>query len=425
MLWMGQAARTALALLETAGYEAFLVGGCVRDALRGELPSDYDLTTNATPEQMKQVFSAYRVVETGLRHGTLTVLLQEEALEITSYRSEGAYSDGRRPDQVVFCASLEQDLSRRDFTINAMAAHPQKGIIDPYGGQADLQAGLIRCVGLADQRLREDALRIIRALRFASVLGFSIEKETETALFRNRNGLSRISMERIRAELDRLLCGGHVATVLLRYAAIFHEVLPMLWPPTEQVRATELAAAISLAPPLALMRWTLLIWQAVGSEAGDELCVAQRQKAEEILRFLRFSRAQRLRAALLLEALAWPLSAEPAKVRRILSRLGRQDLTALLELRRADALGRGQGEQIIILDNIASVLTQVSAEPLCFTRRDLAIDGRDLSMMGYRGREIGRLLERLLEAVQGCEVDNQTEALRALLQRWHTEGNQA
>ena len=210
-------AAKALALLRGAGYEAWIVGGCVRDALLGLAPKDYDLATSALPEQTKAVFAGRPVVETGLRHGTVTVLLEGEPLEITTYRVDGAYSDARHPDEVTFTRSLREDAARRDFTINAMAYAPGAGLQDFFGGREDLARGLIRAVGTAEQRFREDALRILRALRFAAVLDFTLEGETDRAARACAPLLAGVSAERVSGELGKLLCGKAAGRVLREY----------------------------------------------------------------------------------------------------------------------------------------------------------------------------------------------------------------
>ena len=220
----------AVRVLESAGFSAYFVGGCVRDSLLGNPPADWDIATNALPEQVKAAFRGYTVVDTGLKHGTVTVVSDYHNLEITTYRIDGDYSDSRRPDSVIFTADLHEDLKRRDFTVNAMAYHPEQGLVDDWGGKRDLKEKVLRCVGDPEQRFKEDALRILRGLRFAAVLGFSIEPKTETALRQKRGLLSNISGERIREELVKLLFGENVQQVLLTYRSILGEVLPEIRP---------------------------------------------------------------------------------------------------------------------------------------------------------------------------------------------------
>ena len=220
----------AIRRLERAGFEAWAVGGCVRDSLRGAEPHDWDLCTSASPAQMQAVFADARVLTTGLRHGTLTVLTDGGPLEITTYRTEGGYSDGRHPDGVRFVTDIREDLARRDFTVGAMAWHPERGLCDPFGGQTDLKNGVLRAVGDADTRFQEDALRILRGLRFASKLGFAIEPETAAAMRRQVHRLDCIAAERIREELTGLLCGRYVQRTLMAYADLITSALPELAP---------------------------------------------------------------------------------------------------------------------------------------------------------------------------------------------------
>ena len=214
MMTLPSQVHMALDRLEAAGWEAFVVGGAVRDALRGCAAGDWDITTDAEPEQIERVFSGERLIETGLRHGTVTVLLDGLPLEITTYRVDGGYSDHRRPDSVTFTRSLRADLLRRDFTMNALAYHPRTGLVDICGGAEDLARGVVRCVGEPERRFREDGLRILRALRFASVLGFTIEPETAAAIHRCAGLLRYLAAERVLSELTKLLCGQNAGAVL-------------------------------------------------------------------------------------------------------------------------------------------------------------------------------------------------------------------
>ena len=208
------AVSSAIQKLNSAGFEAYAVGGCIRDSLLEYQPDDWDITTSATPSEMQAVFAEYRTVETGLQHGTLMVLLDGMSLEITTYRVDGTYSDGRHPDGVSFTRALSEDLRRRDFTINAMAYHPKTGLVDLYDGQADLAAAIIRCVGEPYRRFEEDALRILRALRFSSTLGFAMDDATAQALRALSSTLTKVSVERITTEFVKLLCGKDAENVL-------------------------------------------------------------------------------------------------------------------------------------------------------------------------------------------------------------------
>jgi tRNA nucleotidyltransferase (CCA-adding enzyme) len=216
--------------LSENGREAYAVGGCVRDSLLGLTPNDWDVATSALPEETERIFADCRVIETGLKHGTVTILSGGMPIEVTTYRIDGAYSDGRHPDDVSFTRNLKDDLARRDFTVNALAYNPESGLADCFGGRQDLADGIIRCVGDADIRFREDGLRILRALRFSSVLGFSIESRTAESALRNRDLLDRIAGERIQAEFTKLLCGRGAAEVLRKFREIIAQFIPEIRP---------------------------------------------------------------------------------------------------------------------------------------------------------------------------------------------------
>ena len=261
-------ARTALDRLTAAGHEAWLVGGCVRDLLLGRTPGDYDITTAALPEETEGVFAGEQLIETGLRHGTVTVVLEGCPLEITTYRVDGTYADARHPDQVTFTRSLREDAARRDFTVNAMAYHPDRGLWDGFGGRADLEKGLLRCVGDPETRFREDALRILRAVRFASVLGFTLEPATAEAARRTAPLLGQIAPERLSAELTKLLCGPGAGTVLGEYPDILGALIPELGPMVgfDQRNLhhchdllTHTAAAVDNIPPDPALRLAMLL----------------------------------------------------------------------------------------------------------------------------------------------------------------------
>ena len=222
--------RHILQTLNSAGHEAYLVGGCVRDLLRGVEPHDWDICTSALPEETERCFADRRVIETGLKHGTVTVLEEGEPYEITTYRTEGPYSDSRRPDFVRFVPGLEEDLARRDFTMNAIAMDLQGNLRDPYGGVDDIKAGLIRCVGEPGHRFQEDGLRVMRALRFAAVFGYEIEEQTAETGHENRAMLNRVAEERINVELHKLLVGKDAGNVLRQYPDVFCQFWPELGP---------------------------------------------------------------------------------------------------------------------------------------------------------------------------------------------------
>jgi tRNA nucleotidyltransferase (CCA-adding enzyme) len=432
MFQVAEQANRALKELETAGYEAYLVGGCVRDLLAGEVPHDYDLATNALPEAVKELFSFCRVAETGIQHGTVTVILDGLRIEITTYRQEGAYSDMRRPDSVIFVKSLEEDLKRRDFTINAMAWHPQKGLMDPFGGRRDFDAGIIRCVGDPDTRFQEDALRMLRAIRFASLLRFGLEPETEAALFRQKEGILRLSPERITAELDRAICGRAAGAMLLQYVEILAVAIPELfwiWAATQeelcqvQDTLTRTAVALDRTHSDRVIRWAVLLHNinqhacAVidGEETVPEAWNAQMkgELADAVLRRLRFDKATRERIVTLVTVCDLPLQPDRKSVRRSLYQLTPEVFFEMLEVRRAETLGQtadyhGRQEEY---DQLEATARKILEEEGYLTLHDLAVTGKDLMSQGYHGQEVGIRLAQILDAVLDGKVANEKEAL--------------
>ena len=363
--------RGAIARLNAAGYEAFAVGGCVRDTLLGLTPKDWDIATAALPQEAERVFADCRVVETGLQHGTVTVLFGGQPLEITTYRVDGTYADGRHPDGVTFTRSLPEDLKRRDFTVNAMAWHPESGLFDPFDGKTDLRNGILRCVGDAPRRFQEDALRILRALRFAATYGFVIEKDTADAVHALADRLHMVSAERVREELFKLICGRWAFRVLRE----FPDVLPF-----------ENGAALETAPDdfccrLALLRVT-----------ADRLRALKTDTAT-------VRRTERLSAGLLL-----PLSCERLTLLQALGLLGERDLRMILSV-------RGCGEEIW------AALAALLAEDPCYTLRQLAVNGNDLTAMGLCGAAVGGMLQKLLLAVMRGDCPNERAALLRLAKR--------
>ena len=316
----------AIMRLEAAGFETWAVGGCVRDSLRGAPPHDWDLCTAARPEEMRAVFAGARVLETGLKHGTLTLLTEEGQLEITTFRADVGYSDGRHPDTVRFVPEVRADLARRDFTVGAMAWHPQRGLCDPFGGQDDLKNGILRAVGDPDARFREDALRILRAVRFAAQLGFTVEPRTAAAMRRQVGRLECIAAERVRAELTGTLCGRFVQRALMGFSDIFAAALPELRPmlacaqqnPHHRYDVWEHSVcAVGQVPAEPVLRWSMLLHDCgkPACKTVDENGVghfyghpkASREIAAGILRRLRFSGEDMARILLLVEQHDRPL----------------------------------------------------------------------------------------------------------------------
>ena len=423
----------ALSLLEARGYEAFTVGGCVRDSLLGRVPNDWDITTNATPEQMKTCFEDFRVIETGIQHGTLTVIIDGTQLEITTYRNDGEYLDNRHPAQVTFSKHIEDDLSRRDFTVNAMAYHPQKGLIDLFDGRVDLKAHVIRCVGDAKTRFEEDGLRILRAIRFASVLDFAIEEKTAKAVHDCKNLLSGIAAERIREEFCKLICGRGAVRILRDYIDVISVFLPELGACVGFEQNTKYHCfdvfehtlqALALCENGDLItRLGILL-----HDIGKPLCYTEDEQGghfkghapvgveitKNALSRLRFDNETIRRMELLVEWHDIPLSAEKKRVKRLMQKLSNTDILRLLEIKRCDRLAHAKDFQELPPDLalIPSVIEEIRAEDACLSLKTLAIDGADLMAIGIpEGKKIGTMLHTLLDDVIEERLPNEKNAL--------------
>lgn len=431
--------KVLLELLEKRGYEAYLVGGCVRDLLRGEAPHDWDMTTSATPEQMKNCFEGYRTIETGIRHGTLSVLSGGRSFEVTTFRVDGKYEDNRRPREVFFTRRLEDDLSRRDFTVNAMAYSPSRGLTDLYGGREDIEGGVIRCVGQPDLRFAEDGLRILRALRFASVLDFEIEGATADSIRKNRTLLVNISAERIRDEFFKLVCGKGAERILLGYPEVICEFIPEMREAVgfdQRNRAhaydvyTHTVKSVASAAPDLIVRLALFFHD-IGKPAAftedekgghfyghQEISAAL---AGLILRRLRADNATVSAVRTLVAAHHKIISNTEKGVRRILASLGELNTRRLLELRRGDnsaLVPELKEERLAEISESERLLDEILAKDCCLSLRRLAIGGDDLLAAGMsRGREVGKLLAALLDAVIDGGLPNEREALLTEAQR--------
>jgi len=426
----------ALARLTAAGYEAWLVGGCVRDLLLGRTPGDYDITTAALPEETEAVFAGERIIETGLKHGTVTVVLEGHPLEITTYRVDGGYSDARHPDGVTFTRSLREDAARRDFTVNAMAWHPDRGLWDGFGGQADLEKGLIRCVGDPETRFREDGLRILRSVRFASVLGFALDPDTARAARSTAPLLRQIAPERLAVELGKLLCGPGAGKILTEYpdvlGAVIPELLPMVGFDQRNVHhcydlLTHTAVAVDAVSPDPVLRLTMLLHDvgkpetfSVGEDGqGHFYGHAKRsvELADGILRRLRYPNRVREQVLTLIRCHDTPLAPEEKQVRRWLNRLGEETFFQLLAVHRADtlALARAFRCRVETLEETARLARSILARSPCLTLRDLAVNGRDLLALGYEGPAVGQALSTLLDRVLEGALPNERSALLAAL----------
>ena len=426
--------------LEQAGYSAYAVGGCVRDTLLSLHPHDWDLCTSARPEEMQAVFRGERLAETGLKHGTLTVVIDHHPYEITTFRTDGTYTDHRHPDSVTFVEDVSGDLSRRDFTVNAMAYSPRTGLVDLFGGRRDLENRVIRCVGTPADRFREDALRILRALRFASAYDFTLEAETDKALRLLAPTLKTVAAERIQAELLKLLCGPGAGRILRAYPDVLTVIIPEIGPMVGYDQRNHhhhfdlwehTVQAVENMPAEPDLRLTMLLHD-TGKPAvctvddrgeahyrGHQ--AASAVIAERVTDDLRCDRKTRDRVIRLVRYHDIPLRTDSGAVNldrsfllRRLNRFGEEDFRALILIHRADRIATGHSprerEDRRMAERIAA-LDALLAEKPCFTLKDLAVNGNDLQAMGLKGPAVGDALKQLLEAVMDGKISNEKAQL--------------
>ena len=419
--------------LEKAGYEAYAVGGCVRDTILGRIPGDWDITTSARPQQVKKLFR--RTIDTGIQHGTVTVMMGKCGYEVTTYRVDGEYEDGRHPKDVTFTASLTEDLKRRDFTINAMAYSHKTGIIDEFHGMEDLDRGIIRCVGSARERFTEDALRILRAVRFSAQLGFSIEEETRKAIREMAERLQLISRERIQVELDKLLCSPHP-----EYFRQVYElgITAVVMPEFDRAMATpqrnkyhnlsvgeHTLKTLENVRPDHILRWTMLLHDLgkpeVMTEDGQgnihfyDHARHSARIAGKIIRGLKFDNATLDAVTTLVTYHDFPFQISKKGVRKALNRVGEELFPMLLEVCTADSMGKNEYARKTYLPKLAQVeeyYREIKEANDCVSLKTLAINGGDLIAAGMKpGRGLGLCLQKCLDEVLDSPENNTKEYL--------------
>lgn len=428
--------------LKNCGYQAYIVGGCVRDLLIGKEPHDWDICTSALPEQILTCFSGYKVIETGLQHGTVTVVVDDVSFEVTTFRIDGDYSDGRHPDTVEFTSNLEADLARRDFTINAMAMTEDGKVIDPFTGQCDLGYWCLRCVGDPVERFNEDGLRILRAIRFVSVYKFGVYYETKDAIHNCRANLRKVAPERIAAELRKMVVAQSPGRILRNY----NDVLSVFWPELADcyefdqkskyhvydvwehtMHAMDLTDSNDL-----IVRLTLLLHD-VGKphcyqdddqgyrhfKGHPPVCAAM---ADDMLRRLKFDNATREAVVELIEHHDATISPTAKSVRRWLNKLGPEQMRRLMAVKMGDTLAHNAatlGERANNINKVREILEAVLEQEQCFSMKDLAISGKDILALGVpEGPEVGRILNELLDMVIDGEIENDQRQLLQFLNNW-------
>lgn len=432
----------ALDMLESAGHEAWVVGGCVRDSLMGIIPHDYDITTSALPTETEQVFAGYRLIETGLKHGTVTVLADGSPIEITTYRVDGEYRDSRRPERVTFTRNIRDDVSRRDFTMNGIAYNPKQGYFDEFGGAEDIKAGVIRCIGKPEKRFREDALRILRGLRFSASLGFEIEENTARAMHDTRELLNKISAERVFSELCGLLTGRNSHLNIFRVLTEFRDIAAVIIPEFREctgfaqhsrfhcfdvyehcVMSAQKAAEISAGSECRLPLTLAMLLHDIGKPQRFTLgedgeghfyghAAVSADIAEDILRRLKCSNALRERVCAIVRYHDVPLSDTDKSVRRLLRKYGLETVRDIClahicddSAKTPECAGRC-GEWCAVLSRAEAL-----APSCCLTLKDLAVDGKALSGLMEPSPEMGKALKFLLDEVINGNFPNEREFL--------------
>lgn len=419
--------------LMEAGYEAYAVGGCIRDSVLGRKPGDWDITTSANPRQVKELFK--KTIDTGIQHGTVTVMTGGEGFEVTTYRIDGEYEDGRHPNEVVFTASLIEDLKRRDFTINAMAYNEKDGLVDAFSGLEDLEKKVIRCVGNPKERFQEDALRMMRAVRFSAQLGFSIEAETKNAMTELSANLAKVSAERIQVELVKLLVSDYPGEFLTAYETGLTQVF---LPEFDDMMATpqnnphhcynvgiHTLEAVKNSPKDKIIRLTMLlhdvakpVCKSVDEEGIYHFSghpVKGAEMAKEILKRLKFDNDTIARVTALVKHHDDMPPLEQRAVRRAIFRTGLEQYPALFAVKYADAMGKNQykrEEKLAYIEGYQKLYEEIMALGQCLTLKDLAVTGKDLIEAGMKpGKEMGEILNSMLEHVLEHPEDNQKEIL--------------
>ncbi len=422
--------------LQANGFEAYAVGGCVRDSILGRIPDDWDITTSATPQETKQLFR--KTFDTGIEHGTITVLLDRDAFEVTTYRVDGKYEDSRHPSEVTFTRSLKEDLLRRDFTINAMAYNDTEGLVDIFGGMEDLQNLVIRCVGDARARFAEDALRILRAVRFAAQLGFEIEEETKQGIRELAPTLANISAERIQVELVKMLVSQSPGLIRMAYEL---GITKVILPEFDELMITEQETphhcysvgehtikSIELVRADKVLRLTMLLHDIAkpkmktidetGRAHFKKHDVEGTQMAKAILRRLKFDNDTMNRVVRLVQFHDYRMEAKPRLVRRAMNKIGEDLFAQYLEVRMADTLAQSEykrEEKLQNLHEIRDCYEEILEKQQCVSLKDLAVTGSDLIADGMEsGKEIGVVLNALLERVIEQPELNEKETLLRL-----------
>lgn len=417
MIILPEDVKYIISRLNENGYKGYIVGGCVRDCMMGRVPNDWDLATDAYPEDVLSLFSDEHVLPTGLKHGTVTIMLDKRPYEVTTFRVEGRYSDFRRPDYVMFTRSLEDDLKRRDFTINALAYNDAEGLIDISGGIDDIKNEIIRCVGDPDRRFKEDALRMLRAVRFSSQLGFHIEESTLCSICKNSELLKHISSERIREEFNKILVSDKLMNIMyLLSTKLMKYIIPEFYDTydDENILYSDFQNTVNMMESTGkdtVLRLALLLHKAIQQKSNYSIDGEAARRAGIILNRLRYDKATISKVKIIIMYYNALILPEREHILRWLNKIGAQSFSDLLKVKRAE-LVKGEEAGLIQLKNVNEVFEYIMANGLCFSRRQLSIKGNDLGELGIKeGRIIGKIMEELLDLVIQHPELNERETL--------------
>lgn len=435
-------ANVIIHLLQNNGHSAYIVGGCVRDSIMGRTPNDWDICTSATPDEMFEVFKDYRFIETGLKHGTITIVIGNEQYECTTYRIDGEYSDNRRPDTVTFTNNLVEDLKRRDFTINAMAYNNEEGLIDPFNGMGDIAKKRIQCVGSPEERFNEDALRIMRAMRFAAQLDFSIEDNTYIAMLDLCHNLQNISAERINSEMCKILSSSNPAFLISFSRYIWSIIIPefkdtlgfLQYNPYHDFSLfSHIVKSLGYCTTTDLTTRLAVFFHDIGKPhcyqigedgywhyKGHEKISAE--MVDNIMKRLKFDNETRNNVVQLVYYHDATITTDKKNVKRWLNKIGVDQFRRLLDVKRADIKGHKTNydkNRVAHIDTIEKLLNEVLEENQCFTLKDLAVNGYDLMQIGFKeGQDIGIVLNYLLDGVINERLENDKEILMKECEQW-------
>ena len=426
--------KTIIEILNNSGHESFIVGGCVRDSLMGIIPNDWDICTSAKPEQIKECFKEFNTFDSGIKHGTISIVIDKEIFEVTTYRIDGEYTDNRRPESVTFTDDITKDLARRDFTINAMAYNESKGLVDPFNGQTDLRSNIIRCVRNPDERFNEDALRIIRALRFASTYDLVIEENTSVSILKNAELLNNIAVERITVEFNKLICGKGAENILDNYRDVIAVFIPEIKKMFDFKQKTKhhnrdvwhhTIHSVSQIDSDPLLRVTMLFhdlgkpeactYDSDGSTHFKGHPKYSAKIAESILRRLKYPVSFIEDCLKLIIYHDVRFTGSKKQLKHVMSAIGENNVRLLLKVQRADIMAQSEymhEEKLQKIETACKVFNEILEEQSCFTLKQLAVNGNDLKAIGITdGKTIGKALKYLLSLVIDEKIKNDKSVL--------------